>query len=78
MNKSLLVEFLLKYTLLEVILFNIYRNKNLSINNISSFVLMLAFYCWKPVTYTKANFKKSLATSKMVCPNLDAYFIRAS
>ena len=35
---------------------------------------MFAFYCWKPVTNTKANSKKNLATSKLF---LDADFIRA-
>ena len=35
---------------------------------------MFAFYCWKPITYTKANSKKCLATSKLF---LDADLIRA-
>ena len=52
-----------------------YRNKNQSFNNISSFVYMFAFYYWKPVTNTKANSKKNLATSKLF---LDADFISYS
>ena len=58
MNKSLLVEFLLKYTLLEVILFNIYRNKNQSINNIT-LVYLLEVPPWIEVPLGKiADFKR--------------------